>query len=233
MTTAPHLSVVIPVLNDAPALASVTSELLSWAENTGRSLEVIVVDGGSVDEPARVLPESVRLITLTRPGRGAQLACGANAARGNWIWLLHADSHDLEAPLAYLFDLTTPGWGRFDVRLADVAPAVASKLRVVASFMNWRSRLTGIATGDQGIFLHRDLLSEIGGLPEQPLMEDIELSRRLKQIGRPFTPQTVLGASGRRWQKSGVVRTVLRMWLFRLRYFFGASPEDLVRDYYG
>ena len=229
MASAPHLSVIIPVLNDTPALEAVVKELLA----SEREMEVIVVDGGSDDQPHRVLPETVKLISQQKPGRGSQLARGAQEARGQWLWLLHADSHDLSAPLAYLFERTMPGWGRFDVRLADVEENVAQQLRIVATFMNWRSRLTGIATGDQGIFLHRDLLPTIGGLPVQPLMEDIELSRRLKQTGRPLCPRIVLGASGRRWQTFGVARTVLRMWSFRLRYFLGASPEELVRDYYG
>lgn len=227
-TSAPHLSVVIPVLNDAPALAALVFEL----RRTDESLDIVVVDGGSSDEPASVLPDDVQFIAIPRPGRGAQLAAGIARAQGEWIWLLHADSSGVGAALAFLNALSTPGWGRFDVRLGDVVPSVSRALRWVAWFMNWRSRLTGIATGDQGIFMHRSNLGLIGGMPEQPLMEDIELSSRLKKTGRPLCPRIVLGASGRRWQKAGVVRTILRMWRFRLRYFFGVDPERLVADYY-
>jgi rSAM/selenodomain-associated transferase 2 len=228
-TSAPHLSVIIPVLNDAPALAVLLNELCGADD----ALDIVVVDGGSCDDPGAVLPDPARLISVREPGRGAQLAAGIAAAEGEWLWLLHADSSDIRAALNYLNERVTPAWGRFDVRLVDVTPAVGRLLRSVAWFMNWRSRLTGIATGDQGIFVHREKLSLIGGMPQQPLMEDIELSKRLKKTGRPLCPKIVLGASGRRWQKAGVLRTILRMWRFRLRYFFGADPQVLVSQYYG
>lgn len=228
-TPVPRLTVIIPVLNDAPALSRLVRELLA----ADLPLDIVVVDGGSSDEPASVLPAHIRLIEMPNPGRGAQLAAGIRSAQSDWFWLLHADSSSIAAPLAYLAELSTPGWGRFDVCLGDVEPSVARALRWIACFMNWRSRLTGIATGDQGIFVHRAVIERIGGMPEQPLMEDIELSKRLKKTGRPLCPRIVLGASGRRWQNAGVVRTVLRMWLFRLRYFFGADPEALVSQYYG
>lgn len=227
--SASPLSVVIPVLNDAPALAGLIRELLAADE----SLDIVVVDGGSSDQPENVLPPTVRLIQLTHPGRGAQLAAGVDLTQGEWVWLLHADSSGVAAPMKFIAELTAPGWGRFDVSLVDVEASVARSLRVVASFMNWRSRLTGIATGDQGIFVHRTMFESIGGMPRQPLMEDIELSKRLKKNSPPLCPRIVLGASGRRWEKAGVSRTVWRMWLFRLRYFFGADPEQLVAQYYG
>jgi rSAM/selenodomain-associated transferase 2 len=226
---APRLSVVIPVLNDAPALSALVSELLA----ADGSLEIVVVDGGSSDEPGSLLPDDVQLIEVPKPGRGKQLAAGIDSAKGEWIWLLHADSSGIAAPLAFLSKLSTPAWGRFDVCLVGVESRVARALQWVARFMNWRSRLTGIATGDQGMFMHRSIIEMIGGMPEQPLMEDIELSKRLKKTGRPLCPRIVLGASGRRWQQAGVVRTILRMWLFRLRYFCGADPQRLVSQYYG
>jgi hypothetical protein len=167
------------------------------------------------------LLESVR-------GRGAQLALGAERAGGTWLWMLHADSDPEPACLAHLLLRDDrPGWGRFSVRLRGRA-----LLPVVAWTMNVRSCLTGICTGDQGIFVHRDLLGVVGGMPVQPLMEDIELSRRLKRLGHPVCRAERIATSPRRWLKRGVIRTILGMWWFRLRYWLGADPERLAREYY-
>lgn len=230
MLFSPRLSVVIPVLNDAQPLAELICELLNVAD--ADQLEIIVVDGGSDDHPERVLPEHVKLLNASRPGRGAQLALGVNAARADWLWLLHADSFDVQPALNFLRNAKKPVWGRFDVRLGRVSDRLESRLKLVAWMMNWRSRLTGICTGDQGIYLHRSLLEAAGGVPMQPLMEDIELSRQLKRIAKPATPKILLGASGRRWQQGGVLSTVVTMWAFRLKYYFGADPRILARQYY-
>jgi rSAM/selenodomain-associated transferase 2 len=222
----PRVSVIIPVLNDAVALDRLLARL---AVRARPEVEVIVVDGGSTDASlataraggAVAVLESVR-------GRGEQLALGCAAARGRWLWLLHADSSPEDACLAVLLGLDErPGWGRFAVRIPG--PPL---LRSVAWLMNARSCLTGICTGDQGLFVHRDLLAAAGGMPAQPLMEDIELSRRLKRLRRPWCRPEQIGTSPRRWLKHGVVRTILAMWGFRLRYWLGADPVELAREYY-
>jgi rSAM/selenodomain-associated transferase 2 len=165
----------------------------------------------------------------TPPGRGRQLAAGAADARADWLWFLHADSAGTAPALDWLArHRDGPAWGRFDVRLEPAGPM----LRLVGFLMNQRSRLTGICTGDQGIFVHRVLLERAGGMPEQPLMEDIELSRRLKRLGRPLCPRVALLTSSRRWRDRGAVRTIFGMWWFRLRYWLGADPERLARAYY-
>ena len=166
------------------------------------------------------------------PGRGGQLAAGVGVAQGEWLWMLHADNADVASALQFLLLDRSPCWGRFDVRLTTDNGGSRSALQLVAAMMNWRSRVTSICTGDQAIFVHRSLLEQIGGIPEQPLMEDVELSRRLKRLKPATCPEVRISASGRRWLNNGVVSTILSMWLFRLRYFFGSAPEALARRYY-
>jgi hypothetical protein len=157
------------------------------------------------------------------------LAAGVARAHGAWIWLLHADSRGVAGGLRWLLAREVePCWGRFNIALADASPS----LRLVGFMMNLRSRLTGICTGDQGIFVHSRLLAACGGVPQQQLMEDIELCRRLKRLARPEVPPQTLITSSRRWRQRGVLRTVLQMWQLRLRYWLGAAPEVLAREYY-
>jgi len=222
------LSVIIPVLNDAAPLLRLLAEIPCASAN----LEIIVVDGGSEISPLPRLPEPVRLLTVSPASRGGQLAAGVRVARGEWLWMLHADNADVASALQFLLQDRPPCWGCFDVRLTTANGGSHRALQLVAAMMNWRSRITSICTGDQGIFLHRSLLEEIGGIPDQPLMEDIELSRRLKRLKPATRPGIRISASGRRWLNNGVVTTILSMWLFRLRYYFGAAPEALARRYY-
>jgi rSAM/selenodomain-associated transferase 2 len=223
----PLVSVVIPVLNDARPLSSLLSRLRGSSDDR---LEIIVVDGGSTDDSAAVAESGGCLVVPSRTGRGHQLAEGIARAQAPWIWMLHADSEP--APQAVHHVLTrpadVPGWGRFSVSLAP-----GTGLEAVATAMNWRSRLSGICTGDQGIFVHRSLLDRAGGMPRQSLMEDIELSRRLMRWQRPDSRPECITSSPRRWRRRGIVRTVLSMWQFRLRYWLGADPERLAREYYG
>ncbi len=236
-----RVSVLIPVLNDAEALARLLerlqkstarlSESAMAGSGTGRcGIEILVIDGGSIDASVAVAGHAphVHAVLQSAAGRGVQLAAGVAGARGRWLWLLHADSDPAPSCLGYLLSLSDrPAWGRFDVALAGGA-----LLALVAGMMNLRSRLTGICTGDQGIFVHHAMLEAAGGMPAQPLMEDIELSRRLKRMARPLCrPERIL-TSSRRWRRGGVVRTILGMWRFRLRYWLGADPERLAREYY-
>ena len=189
-----------------------------------------MVDGGSRDDPFAVCRRFGVRCLASRRGRGGQLRGGVAAAGGDWLWLLHADA-EVTADLAgALSEATrTASWGRFDVRLSGASPL----LRTIAFLMNWRSGTTGICTGDQGIFVSRTLLDAVGGVPDQPLLEDIELSRRLRRRARPCRVRARLGSSGRRWEEAGAWKTIVFMWWLRWRYFLGARPADLYRRYYG
>lgn len=220
----PPVSVVIPVLNDAAPLSRLLNRLAAYPE-----LDVVVVDGGSDDGSAAVAAEAGCTVLQRSPGRGHQLAAAVEAAAAPWVWMLHADSTPSPEAVRHLLGLGggAPGWGRFSVSLDPGTP-----LEIVAATMNLRSRLTGICTGDQGIFVHRKLLAAIGGVPRQSLMEDIELCRRLRRLARPDCRPEHIGTSPRRWRGRGAVVTILAMWRFRLRYWLGADPERLAREYY-
>jgi len=223
------LSIVIPVLDDAPVLTRLLEQIRGLWSN---EVEVVVVDGGSRDGSAAVATRAGATLLTAPRGRAQQLGRGVEAARGDWLWLLHADS-SISRPVAAALDrvLATgiPVWGRFDVQLSGAD----WRLRWVESLMNLRSRLTGIATGDQGIFTHRSLLVAAGGVPDLPLMEDVELSRRLKRIAAPVCLRERILTSSRRWERDGVFRTILLMWRLRLLYALGADPRRLQRAYYG
>jgi rSAM/selenodomain-associated transferase 2 len=225
-TDRPFLSVVVPVLNEAATLGA---QLTALQELRGRGAELLLVDGGSSDgtrELARPLVD--RLLEAPR-GRAVQMNAGAQASQGEVLLFLHADSRLPPAADERLRSALVAGaaWGRFDVRI----DGRHRLLRVVERMMNWRSRLSGIATGDQAIFVRREVFIALGGYPELPLMEDIALSKRLKRLGRPACLRAVVVTSGRRWEQHGVLRTIVLMWRLRASYFLGADPQQLAIRY--
>jgi rSAM/selenodomain-associated transferase 2 len=224
---ATRLSVIIPCFNEAQSIRG-TLEALSPLRAQGA--EVIVADGGSTDGTAELAAGLADRVIASARGRGAQMNAGAAAAHGEALLFLHADTRlPPDADRLLLDGLAQTGhvWGRFDVTIAGNAPL----LPWVASLMNLRSRLTGIATGDQALFMTREAFAEAGGFPDIALMEDIAMSRRLKRLSRPLCLRARVVTSGRRWDQRGALRTILLMWRLRLAYFLGASPDALARRY--
>jgi rSAM/selenodomain-associated transferase 2 len=199
--------------------------LRSLATLRARGHEVVVVDGGSEDgTAARCALLADRVLRAPR-GRARQMNAGAAQATGDALVFLHADTRLPEAADELIFrGLERNVWGRFDVRIEGRSRFFP----VIGFFMSWRSRLTGIATGDQAIFVRR---AEFAGFPDIPLMEDIAFSRAMKRRGAPACLRECVHTSGRRWEQNGVLRTVFLMWRLRLAYFLGASPHELARIY--
>lgn len=221
------LSIIIPCLNEA---AGIVETLAALQPLRGRGAEVIVVDGGSSDGTAALAQSWADRVIAAPPGRAVQMNAGAMQAHGEILLFLHADCRPPGAADAVIVDglkRHRKSWGRFDVHIAGRHPM----LRIVAALMNARSRLTGIATGDQGIFVTRSLFEAVGRFPEIALMEDIELSRRLKRFGEPLCLPHRMTASGRRWERQGVLRTIFLMWSLRLAYWLGADPDKLALRY--
>ena len=223
---APFLSIILPVLNEAGEIRA-QLEALQSLRNKGVSL--ILVDGGSHDNTPEIARPLVDQLIFTARGRGIQMNAGAQISTAEVLLFLHADTRLPPSAVDCICNAISSGalWGRFDVRIASSHLL----LRIVERMMNWRSRLTGIATGDQGIFVRKALFERVGGYPELPLMEDVVLSSRLKRIAPPVCLREYVVTSGRRWEKHGVMRTILMMWRLRTEFFFGADPHKLAVRY--
>jgi rSAM/selenodomain-associated transferase 2 len=220
-----RLTIIVPVLNEAAIIATALAAL---APLRARGAEVIVVDGGSHDGTPRLAePLADRVLSAPR-GRGAPLNAGAAAASGDAFLFLHADT-TLPDNADQLIEagLAERAWGRFDVRIAGQHKLLA----VIARMINWRSRATGIASGDQAIFVSRAAFLAVGGFPDLPLMEDLAISKRLKRLCRPYCIGTPVITSGRRWEHNGVLRTTVLMWRLRLAYYLGVEPALLALRY--
>lgn len=225
-----RLAIIVPILNEIETLPTLLEHLHRWQK---RGAEVLLVDGGSHDltaDTARALGFQV----LDAPrGRASQMNAGAQASQAPHLMFLHADgrlpdSADQIVLNALLATDSAPlVWGRFDIRIEGRS----RMLPVIAWMMNLRSRLSGIATGDQTLFMTRILFNRIGGFPEQPLMEDIEISKRLKKISAPICLRQRVTTSGRRWDRHGSWRTIILMWQLRWAYWRGTPAEQLARRY--
>jgi rSAM/selenodomain-associated transferase 2 len=228
-TAAARLSIVVPVLDEAVNLQRLLPDL---AARFGEA-EVIVVDGGSADASAAVARAAPGVRCVPSPaGRARQMNAGAAAASGDVLLFLHADTvlpdGAVAAIVGALRDPAVVG-GRFDVRFSSPR----WPLRMVAALMNRRSRLTSIATGDQAIFVRRPIFETLGGYPPIPLMEDIELTKRLKRQGPVAALRLRVTTSSRKWEREGIARTITLMWILRFLYWCGMDPAKLHRWYYG
>ncbi len=224
-TGTPRLSLVIPVLNEAAVLPDLLAQLSAWRPVA----EIILVDGGSEDD-SRVLAEGrVDQLLQSAPGRARQQNAGAAVACGDYLAFLHCDTALTISPQEFVDALEDqPSWGFFQVCLSGDD----WRFRIIERFMSWRSRWTQVATGDQCLFVSRALFESLGGFADIPLMEDVELSKRLRRRASPrmLTPPVV--TSSRRWEQRGVLRTVLLMWSLRLRYWLGAAPAGLSKSWH-
>jgi rSAM/selenodomain-associated transferase 2 len=228
--TSVTISVIIPTLNEEKTLEH-TLSCLPMAEIP----EAIIVDGGSIDRTISIAEafcmeaSNVRIVTAPA-GRARQMNEGAKASRGDILLFLHADTRlPAEAKLVIESALTNPavGGGRFDVTFDS--PSVWGTM--ISTLMNWRSRLSGIATGDQALFVRRHVFEQLGGFPDIPLMEDIEFSRRLKRTGQITALHQTVTTSFRRWEQQGPLRTILLMWTLRFLYWAGVNPHHLKSFY--
>ena len=220
------ISVIIPCLNEEDHIVP----LIQQIRCADFDCQIIVVDGGSTDKTVEKARPLVDIFIQTEKGRAKQLNAGAEKATGSLLWFVHADSqvsldvlNELK-PLIKRKDI----WGRFNVQFSGQHWA----FKMIAFMMNHRSCLTGIATGDQGIFISRSLFLKVNGFPNIALMEDIEISKYLKKISRPICLKACLITSHRRWQDNGIFRTMIKMWWFRLRWFFGCSAQSLANKYH-
>lgn len=220
-------SVVVPLLNERDQLPQLIDHLRSLL--AGGNCEVILVDGGSDDGSVEFLANIGFRVIAAQRGRARQMNAGAAVAAGDCLLFLHADTRLPEGALEKIGRALSRGncWGRFDLRISGDS----IWFPLIATLINWRSRISGIATGDQAIFVLRDSFEQLGGFPQQPLMEDIELSKRLKKISHPACIRARAETSGRRWRRYGVLRTVLLMWRLRFDYWRGVPAAIIARRY--
>ncbi len=222
-----RISIIIPVCNEAAVIVG-TLERLQRYRKAGHQL--ILVDGGSGDATVSLATPWVDQLLVCAPGRARQMNHGAQQATGDWLLFLHADTQLPEAMDGLIKHhlQSESTWGRFDLRLSGRHWI----FRIVERMINLRSRWTGIATGDQALFVCRDTFEKIGGFASIALMEDIDLSRRLKKMAAPVCISQPVITSSRRWEERGICRTIFQMWWLRLLYFCGVTPEKLVKIYY-
>lgn len=220
-----QVSIIIPVLNEEVVIAALLQQLQTCRSQGN---EVIVVDGGSSDNTVLIAAPLADKIIHSAAGRASQMNAAATHASGDILWFVHADTKVPNNAVSLIRQaLKNNIWGRFNVKLSG--PHIL--FRVIETMMNVRSCVSGIATGDQGIFVRKQSFQQVNGYPSIALMEDIELSKKLKKLSRPVCIKAALITSSRRWEKRGILSTVLLMWRLRFLYWLGVRAEKLVGQY--
>ncbi|MDF1764467.1 MAG: TIGR04283 family arsenosugar biosynthesis glycosyltransferase [Oleibacter sp.] len=221
-----ELLVVVPMLNEAEQLPEL---LMHLSQIKDAQTQIVFVDGGSTDNSVRIVEQAGCSVIESERGRAVQMNAGARALSAPVYVFLHADSRLPVDGINAIRHAIANGasWGRFDVTIIGKHPM----LKVIAFMMNWRSRLSGIATGDQTLFISKEAWEKVDGFPEQPLMEDIDISKRLRSIARPICLHERVITSGRRWEERGVWKTIFLMWQLRFDYWRGASAEKIAERY--
>ncbi|AZZ95444.1 glycosyltransferase [Hahella sp. KA22] len=222
------VSVIIPTLNEAESISAFLRVLQPLRE---AGWELILSDGGSRDETVSLAEPRVDKIIVSTPGRATQMNNGAESASGEVLLFLHADTQLPQDAIAQLtaFVASNADWGRFDVALSGRR----FMFRVVETLINLRSRITSVATGDQAIFIRRSVFQRLGGYARIPLMEDVEICKRLRSLSPPYCIRARVITSSRRWESRGVWKTIFLMWRLRFEYWLGVAPDKLFRRYYG
>lgn len=219
------ISIIIPTLNEAPGILPQLTAL----QPLRPGCEIILADGGSLDDTQRLAGPLADRVIVSDKGRARQMNAGAKQARGGILLFLHADTCLPDNALDLIREGISAGgsWGRFDIELTGGSPI----LKVIAQMMNWRSRLTAIATGDQALFITSKAFEHVGHYPDIELMEDIAICKKLKKLGKPVCLKMKVVSSGRRWEKFGLLRTILLMWWLRILFFLGINPAYLSELY--
>lgn len=221
------ISIIVPMLNESSQLPDLLEHIIEYKK---AGCDVILVDGGSSDQSAEQAEALGFTVLRSEKGRAIQMNTGAKSASSDILLFLHADTRlpeNADQIIERAFEDKNAQWGRFDIKITGQA----FMLKVVAWFMNHRSRLSSIVTGDQAVFIRRDLFEKLGGFPVQALMEDIEFSKRLKGTCKPIALREKVHTSGRRWEQKGIWRTIFLMWSLRFAYWRGASAAELASKY--
>jgi len=220
-----EISIIIPVLNEAGIIEACLKRLAPFRQRC----EIIVVDGGSHDQTVMLARPLCDQMIASAPGRSTQMNIGAMQASGTSLLFLHVDTALLQKCDDLVEEVNTSSWGFAPVKLSGHD----WRARVIACFMTWRSTFTWVATGDQAVFIKRSLFESLGGFANIALMEDIEMSKRLRKVSRPKILSQPVVTSSRRWRENGYISTILLMWWLRLAYIIGVSPDTLAQHYYG
>lgn len=224
-----QLSIIIPVCNEADTIGKnlqCLRDTISLLAGVPPLLEIIVVDGGSTDSTVALARPYVDTIIQAKKGRASQMNAGAAQATGTFLLFLHADTR--LPSKAFSFLSSNHQWGFYRVLLSGKA----WPFRIIEAMINWRSCITQIATGDQCLFIRRHCFVSMQGFANIPLMEDIEISKRLRKQCAAYIIDEPVITSSRKWEQKGIVNTVLLMWYLRGLYFLGVSPHYLVKKYY-